>query len=84
MKTLSDFNLQGEACLRNIISQTTYQTIEQALASLSLFTHPDTVKQTRGSNLFRIVRYREGQKRGETVTTEKGNRILLCDNTAPD
>ena len=83
MKTLLDFKLRGEDALDHSLTHQEYGSLEQAVASLSLFTHPDTVRQAGFSNLFRVVRYRAGQVRGSIVQTKSGKQLMLCDNTAP-
>jgi len=57
-----------------------FGSIEQAVASLSVFSHPQTVQQTNNSALFRIRRYRPTEKRGQVIDEE---RVVLCDNQSP-
>ena len=52
------------------------------MASLALFSHPDTVAQTHGDALFRIVRG-PFPKRGQIVPSDDGKPVLLDDNTGP-
>jgi len=80
MKTLKDFGFNGESALEEVILESKYGSIEQAIASLTLFTHPDTVMQTGGKGLFRIRRYRAREERGQIVESE---RVVLCDNDSP-
>lgn len=80
MKTLSDYDFNGESALVELLTNSVYGSVEQAIASLTLFSHPTTVSQTQNKGLFRIRRYREGEKRGQVV---KGERVLLCDNNSP-
>jgi hypothetical protein len=80
MKTLSDFAYDGEAAIELLLNNSIYGSVEQAIASLAIFTHPNTVKQTANKALFRIRRYKAGEKRKEIVTSE---RVILCDNYSP-
>lgn len=78
--SLRDFALDGSAALDFIIKKSPYGSLEQAVASLALFTHPDTVKQIQAQALFRIIR---GSPRGNIVKLENGKCVLLDDNTGP-
>lgn len=80
--TLRDFSFDGSLALDFFIKESPYDSIEQAVASLALFTHPDTVKQTQGQALFRIIRGPIPQ-RGEIVKHDDGKPVLLDDNTGP-
>lgn len=76
-RTLIDFNLNGRAALEAIIASSQYQTIAQAVASLTLFSHPRTVRQTGGRALFPAVR---NPRRVGEIDTLDGRRVLLDDN----
>jgi len=80
MKTLTDFSYDGEAAVESLLKNSDYGSIEQAVASLTLFTHPETVKQTANKALFHIRRYKAGEARKQIVETE---RVVLCDNLSP-
>jgi hypothetical protein len=80
MKTLTDFRYDGENAIETLLVNSEYGSVEQAIASLTLFTHPHTVKQTSNRALFRIRRYKAGEKRKEILQTE---RVVLCDNLSP-
>lgn len=56
MKTLSDFQNSGTGALEWVISHSPYGSVEQAIASLTLFSHPGTVAQTNNRALFPMVR----------------------------
>jgi hypothetical protein len=56
-----------------------YGTLLQAVASLALFTHPDSVKDTTGMNLFPVIR---GSPRGAKRTLD-GQEVMLDDNQTP-
>lgn len=79
-RTLMDFNLNGRTALERIIASSQYQTIAQAVASLTLFSHPRTVEQTGGRAIFPSVR--NPQERGATDIVS-GRRVLLDDNKSP-
>jgi hypothetical protein len=80
MKSLTDFEFDGEAAIENLLKNSEYGNIEQAIASLTIFTHPNTVKQTANKALFRIRRYKAGEKRKDILDSE---RVVLCDNYSP-
>jgi hypothetical protein len=78
--TLYDFNFDGFETLRALIATSPYKTIAQAIASLTLFSHPDTVAQTQCKPVLRIIR--NGARRGEIIELD-GQRVGLDDNKAP-
>lgn len=79
-KTLVDFGLDGRGALAAIIASSQYGTIAQAVASLTLFTHPDTVRQSEGRALFPSIR---NQKRVGQIDEYQGRQVLLDDNKSP-
>ena len=79
-RTLVDFNLNGRTALEAIVAASQYRTIAQAVASLTLFTHPNTVRQTGGKALFPAIR--DPKRVGQTAEHE-GRRVLLDDNKSP-
>ena len=80
MKSFSDFNFDGEKVLQDVLSSSKYGTLDQAVARLTLFSHPETVAQTACKGLFRVRRHRAGEARGQDVSVE---RFILCDNSTP-
>lgn len=80
MQNLHDFQLDGREALEGVIRQTSYRGLEQAVSSLTIFSHPDTVAQTGANAVFPIIR--DASKRG-TVERRDGNLIGLDDNKAP-
>ena len=80
MTTLYGFNFSGFEALRALIATSPYKTIAQAVASLTLFSHPDTVAQTQCKPVLRIIR--NGARRGEIIEVN-GQRVGLDDNKAP-
>jgi hypothetical protein len=79
-KTLVDFRLDGRVALEAIISSSQYRTMAQAVASLTLFTHPETVRQTEGKALFAAIR---NPKRVGDIVEHEGGQVLLDDNKSP-
>lgn len=76
-KTLADFELDGRAALEALISASQYKTLSQAVASLAIFSHPQTVRQTQGKALFHAIR---DPKRVGQIDLIEGRRVLLDDN----
>jgi hypothetical protein len=84
LPTLPTFQFNGRAALVHVIERSEYRSLAQAVASLTVFAHPDTVTQTQGRNLFRVVRLRQQRDRGtfaEVVGCD--GRVMLDDNRAP-
>ena len=81
--TLQNFGLDGRAALERVIQQSHYGSLEQAVASLALFAHPDTVAQTRTSNVFRIIRARLSEERGKFEDLPGVGRVMIDDNKGP-
>lgn len=80
MLTLHAFELDGSAALREVLRQTPYRSIQQAVASLTVFSHPETVAQTGAHAIFPIVR--DARRRGETEM--RGGRLIgFDDNKSP-
>lgn len=78
--TLSEFEFNGETALKAVLACTPYKTLEQAVASLTLFTHPKIVSHTKNKALFRIRKMRGNEKRGDKIKLEK---VVVCDNQSP-
>ena len=78
--TLSDFGFDGLTALEAVIASSKYRTVQQAIASLSVFAHPETVRQTEGRALFPTVR--NMKRRGEHSEVQ-GVPVLLDDNKSP-
>lgn len=83
MRSLKDFGFDGKAILRFVLEASEYQSIPQAIAALTVFSHPTTVEQTRYLNLFRIIRCRSISDRGKPALLDNGTRVMLDDNTSP-
>lgn len=76
-KTLKDFGYNGYEALKHVL-ELSYGSVSQAVASLTLFSHPSTVAQTNNKALFRIIR--DMQKRGDILPDKQ---VVLCDNSSP-
>lgn len=79
-QTLTDFGFDGHAALESLIVASPYGSILQAVASLSVFSHPDTVRQTGNRPVIPVIR--NGARRGEIIEID-GRRVGLDDNKAP-
>lgn len=77
-RTLAEFGFDGEAALTALIAASRYRTIAQAVASLSVFSHPRTVAQTGGKALFPTIR----GKPGEFIEVS-GRLLMTDDNRSP-
>jgi hypothetical protein len=76
-RTLADFGLDGLAPLESILAGSQYKTASQAVASLTLFSHPETVQQTGGHALFPTVR---GPRQVGQFAEVAGRKIMFDDN----
>lgn len=78
--TLVEHGCDGRAALAAVLASSVYKTPAQAVASLTLFTHPDTVRQIPGGGaLFPAVRdFRRRRTLGEIA----GRRVGFDDNEA--
>lgn len=83
MRSLKDHSFNGKAVLQVVIESSEYKNLPQAVAALTLFSHPLTVEQTRGFNLFKVVRCRSMSDRGKYECSTDGTEVMLDDNTAP-
>lgn len=78
--TLEDFGYDGRSVLATIVASSRYKTVAQAVASLTLFSHPVTVAQTEGKALFPAIR---GPHRVGEVIEVDGKQVFLDDNRSP-
>jgi hypothetical protein len=78
-RTLLEFGLDGQVALEALIATSRYRTVPQAVASLTLFTHPETVAQTGGRALFPTIRGSAGAY-GTYGEAPDGRPVLLDDN----
>ena|SRR2546426_9355542 len=77
------FGFDGREVLAWVLKSSPYRSIEQAVASLAIFAHPETVAQTGGANIFRVIRCRNQDERGIFVELPQGGRVMLDDNKPP-
>lgn len=80
LHTFVDFQLNGLAALEAVIAASPYGTVEQAVASLAIFSHPDTVRQTGCRPFVRAVR--DAARRGQ-IKDRGGGPVALDDNKSP-
>ena len=75
--------LDGRGALRDVLRRAGYPSVLHALAEHTVFLHPDTVKQTNGDPVFRVIRGPGAAARGRIVQVEDGHSAMLDDNSAP-
>lgn len=80
MKTIHEFDLDGFSALRCLVIKSGYRSLAQAIASLTVFSHPKTVAQTSWKAVFPIIR--NLKRRGE-VEKINGRCVGFDDNTSP-
>jgi hypothetical protein len=80
LNTFADFELNGLAALETVIAASRYGTVQQAVASLAVFSHPETVRQTGCRPFVRTVR--DAARRGQ-VEERNGVVVGLDDNKSP-
>lgn len=80
---LKKFNFDGKKVLEGIIQNSSYHTVKQAMASLSCFTHPKTVGQTRNMSVFKTIRGKNNSDRGKFLSNDGQKIFMLDDNTSP-
>lgn len=75
--------MDGNQLLRGLLERSEYGSTVQAVAALTLFTHPDTVVQSGGRNLFRIVRRKNQADVGTIHEALDGGLVMRDDNSGP-
>jgi hypothetical protein len=83
MRTLVDFEFDGQAALGGLLAESGYRSLLQAVASLSVFARPATVKQTNNRGVFAIVRANSPTERCQTTELPSGRLVMLDDNKGP-
>lgn len=73
----------GNAVLRDLLSHSSFGSAAQAVAALTRWAHPDTVRQTGNRGIFPIIRCRVISDRGRDTTTTDGRAVMMDDNTGP-
>ena len=76
-RTFAEFDFDGLASFQSMVANSQYVTIAQAIASLTSFSHPDTVRQTGGRAIFPSIR---APRRVGEIAEVGGRRVLLDDN----
>lgn len=77
---LSEFDFDGQRALETLIAASSYRSLSQAVASLAVFSHPDTVRATGSQPVIRVVR--NAARRGD-IELREGQLVGLDDNKAP-
>ncbi|MGH9292736.1 MAG: DUF7662 domain-containing protein [Acidimicrobiales bacterium] len=73
--------LDGVSALAAALERAGYETVLHAVAAHTVFLHPDTVDQTKGRALFRLVR--EPTRRGKIGQLPDGRSVMYDDNNGP-
>lgn len=73
--------LDGVGALAAMLKRANYETVMHAVAAHTVFLHPDTVDQTKGKALFRLVR--DPTRRGQTGVLSDGRTVMYDDNNGP-
>ena len=80
LQDFHSFSYDGHKALSAIIQSSPYGTLEQAVASFAVFAHPDTVAQTKGRNVFQVIRAESNGDRGKY---SDDRTVMYDDNTPP-
>ena len=81
-KDMRSFGFNGKVALEHLFATSEYRSIGQAVSALTLFSHPQTVAQTKALNVFQIIRAKNMSDRGLIIQGESG-RVMHDDNTSP-
>lgn len=73
--TLADFGNDGRNVLRSLVANSPWKSLDQALASLTVFAHPDIANAFNGGAVFKTIR---GNPRGLIA-----GEAMLDDNSSP-
>lgn len=76
--TLRDYSLDGRKALQELLCSSCYGSFLQAVASLTAFSHPQTVAQTKNENMFRLVR-----NMGRRSQPDDSDKVVYDDNAGP-
>lgn len=82
--TLFELGFDGRAALKRVLEHSEYGGIGQAIASLTLFAHPDTVRQTGNQAIFPAVRFRPKLEARRQIGRRGDRAVWLDDNAAPN
>jgi hypothetical protein len=80
LNTLQSFNFDGRQALASVVALSPYGTLEQAVASLTVFSHPETVAQTGCKPLVRVIR---SFSKRDTCEQLNGRLVGYDDNQTP-
>lgn len=84
MKSLSEFDNDGKLALQEIIQMSEYHTLEQAIASLTIFSSPEAVRMSKGRPVFRSIRWRAADADKKGAITRLGDQwVFHDDNQTP-
>ncbi|MEM7391825.1 MAG: hypothetical protein AAF492_05705 [Verrucomicrobiota bacterium] len=83
MKTLKDLNFDGKSIIESLLESSAYGHLEQAVASLTAFAHPDTVSTLSGCNVFRIIQGRTLADQGKIVSFQDGKLVMYDGKKGP-
>jgi hypothetical protein len=75
--------LDGRKCLNDLLLKARYDCAVHAVADHAIFLHPDTVRQTGGHEVFRVIRYTEGVKERGECCEKDGVLVMKDDNRTP-
>jgi hypothetical protein len=73
--------LDDVSALAAALDRAGYETVLHAVAAHTVFLHPDTVEQTGGKALFRLVR--DPTRRGKIGRLSDGRSVMYDDNNGP-
>ncbi|MPR10155.1 hypothetical protein [Microvirga tunisiensis] len=77
-RSLHDFDFDGLLVLRETLAKSEWGSIEQALASLTIFAHPNAVRAVGERAVFRNIRGTRG-----TIVDHAIGKVLADDNAGP-
>ncbi len=72
--------LDGRSCLADVLKRAGFNSPTHAVAEYAVFLHPNTVKQTSGRSLFKVIR--NFAERGECCEID-GELLMQDDNQIP-
>ena len=75
--------MDGHGLLRNLLNRSEYGSMLQAIASLTVLSHPDTVARIGHGNVFAVVRRKNQADVGTVLQGADGTHLLHDDNTTP-
>jgi hypothetical protein len=70
-----------DGALEATLRRAGFESVVEAVAQHTVFLHPETVLQTQGKALFRVVR--DAPRRDQVGELPDGTRVMFDDNTVP-